>query len=226
MDFDLIVIINPNNPTGQHIPREQLAALLAGVPSSTRVWVDEAYLDYVGADESLEQFATRSGNIVVCKSMSKVYALSGMRVAYLCAAMHQLADLIPITPPWAVSLPAQVAAVRALEDEAYYKSCYQQTPGLRAQVIDGLRGMGIREIVPSMTNFVMFHLEKQHPSADAVIDNARKRGVFLRDVSSMSERRPRALRIAVKDKDTNATVLGVLEGVLGPSRLQATSSPF
>jgi histidinol-phosphate/aromatic aminotransferase/cobyric acid decarboxylase-like protein len=226
MDFDLIVLINPNNPTGQHIPREQLVELLAGVPTSARVWVDEAYLDYVGADESLEQFASRSENIIVCKSMSKVYALSGMRVAYLCAAMHQLADLIPITPPWAVSLPAQVAAVRALEDEAYYKNCYQETPGLRAQVIDGLRGMGIREIVPSMTNFVMFHLDEQHPSADAVIDSARKRGVFLRDVSSMSERQPRALRIAVKDKDTNATMLGVLERVLDPSRLQATSSPL
>jgi histidinol-phosphate/aromatic aminotransferase/cobyric acid decarboxylase-like protein len=226
VDYDLIVLINPNNPTGQHIPREQLTKVLADVPSSTRVWVDEAYLDYVGAAESLEQFASTSENVIVCKSMSKVYALSGMRVAYLCAGMHQLADLIPITPPWAVSLPAQVAAVRALEDEAYYKNCYQETPGLRAQLIEGLQGMGIREIVPSMTNFVMFHLEKQHPSADAVLEGARKSGVFLRDVSSMSERRPRALRIAVKDKDTNATMLGVLERVLGPHRLQATSSPL
>lgn len=226
MGYDLIVLINPNNPTGLHIPRERLTRVLAGVPSSTRVWVDEAYLDYVGASESLEQFASRSENIIVCKSMSKVYALSGMRVAYLCAAMHQLADLIPITPPWAVSLPAQVAAVRALEDQAYYRSRYQETPGLRTQVIEGLRGMGIREIVPSMTNFVMFHLERRHPSAEAVIDGARKSGVFLRDVSSMSERRPRALRIAVKNKDTNAIMLGVLERVLAPIREQATSSPL
>jgi histidinol-phosphate/aromatic aminotransferase/cobyric acid decarboxylase-like protein len=226
MGFDLIVLINPNNPTGQHIPRERLTQVLAGVPSSTRVWIDEAYLDYVGAAESLEKFASRSENIIVCKSMSKVYALSGMRVAYLCAAMHQLSDLIPLTPPWAVSLPAQVAAVRALEDGAYYTSRYRETPGLRAQVIEGLRGMGIREIVPSTTNFVMFHLEKQHPSVAAVIESARKSGVFLRDVSSMSERRPRALRIAVKDKDTNAALLGVLKRVLAPIHVQATSSPL
>ena len=224
MGYDLIVLINPNNPTGQHIPREQLTQVLASVPTSTRVWVDEAYLDYVGAGESLEKFASRSANIIVCKSMSKVYALSGMRVAYLCAAMHQLSDLIPITPPWAVSLPAQVAAVRALEDEAYYTKRYQETPGLRAQVIEGLAGMGIREIVPSMTNFVMFHLEKQHASAQAVIDCARKSGVFLRDVSSMSKRRPGALRIAVKDNDTNTTMLGVLENVLARTCTQATSS--
>jgi histidinol-phosphate/aromatic aminotransferase/cobyric acid decarboxylase-like protein len=226
MGYDLVVLINPNNPTGRHIPREQLIQVLAGVPSSTRVWVDEAYLDYVGVGESLEQFAAKSANIIVCKSMSKVYALSGMRVAYLCAAVHQLSDLIPITPPWAVSLPAQVAAVRALEDAAYYAARYQETPGLRAQLIEGLRGMGIREIVPSMTNFVMFHLDEQHPSAAAVIEGARKSGVFLRDVASMSERRPRALRVAVKDRDTNAALLGVLERVLAPVRVQAPSSPL
>jgi histidinol-phosphate/aromatic aminotransferase/cobyric acid decarboxylase-like protein len=226
MGYDLIVLINPNNPTGQHIPCKQLIQVLAGVPSSTRVWVDEAYLDYVAADESLEKFASRSENVIVCKSMSKVYALSGMRVAYLCAAMHQLAELIPITPPWAVSLPAQVAAVRALEDGAYYMGRYQETPGLRAQVIEGLRGMGVREIVPSTTNFVMFHLEPQHPCVQAVIDSARKSGVFLRDVSSMSERRPCALRIAVKDEETNATMLEVLARVLAPTCASTISSPL
>ena len=86
--------------------------------------------------------------------------------------------------------------------------------------------MGIREIVPSMTNFVMFHLDEQHPSAAAVIEGARKSGVFLRDVASMSERRPRALRVAVKDRDTNAALLGVLERVLAPVRVQAPSSPL
>src|SRR6266576_385362 len=62
----------------------------------------------------------RSENVIVCKSMSKVYALSGARVAYLCAGPHQLEELRALTPPWVVSLPAQVAAVRALNDPAYY----------------------------------------------------------------------------------------------------------
>jgi histidinol-phosphate/aromatic aminotransferase/cobyric acid decarboxylase-like protein len=47
------------------------------------MWIDEAYIDYVGAAESLERFAAERENIIVCKTMSKVYALSGMRVAYL-----------------------------------------------------------------------------------------------------------------------------------------------
>jgi histidinol-phosphate/aromatic aminotransferase/cobyric acid decarboxylase-like protein len=217
-EYDLIVLVNPNNPTGQHIPRAALAKVLRDVPAHTRVWVDEAYIDYVGPGESLEAFASRSENVIVCKSMSKVYALSGMRVAYLCAAMHQLSDLVAITPPWAVGLPAQVAAVRALQDEFYYRDRYQRTHSLRVELIEGLQRIGIREIVPGAANFVMFHLDPEHPTAAAVVSESKKRGVFFRDVSSMgSALGPRALRIAVKNKETNTLIVETLEKVLSRS---------
>jgi histidinol-phosphate/aromatic aminotransferase/cobyric acid decarboxylase-like protein len=179
------------------------------------VWIDEAYLEYVGPDESLERFAARSGSVLVCKSMSKVYALSGMRAAYLCGPMHQLSDLISWTPPWAVSLVAQVAAVRALQDPAYYADKYAETNWLREELIDGLREFGIREIVLGRANFVMFHLEEEHPSVEAFVRECRDSRVFLRDVSSMGTHLGTgALRIAVKDKRSNQIVLETLERVL------------
>jgi histidinol-phosphate/aromatic aminotransferase/cobyric acid decarboxylase-like protein len=215
LGYDLIVIVNPNNPTGQHIPRADLEAVLRGVPAKTRVWIDEAYLEYVGSGESMEYFASRSENAVVCKSMSKVYALSGMRAAYLCAPMHLLSELVSITPPWAVSLPAQLAAVRALQDESYYRERYRETHALRAELVDGLQQIGIREIVPGKANFVMFHLETEHPTAAAVVSELRKDEVFVRVVLLMgSEVGPRALRIAVKDRETNGRVLEALGRVL------------
>ena len=218
MEYDLIVLVNPNNPTGQHIPRAALAEVLTSVPARTRVWVDEAYVDYVGPDESLEAFASRSENVIVCKSMSKVYALSGMRAAYLCAAMHQLSDLAAITPPWAVGLPAQVAAVRALRDESYYRDRYLRTHGLREELMEGLRRIGIREIVPGAANFVMFHLDPGHPTAAAVVSDCKKRGVFVRDLSSMgSTLGSRALRIAVKNRETNTLIVEALEKALSRS---------
>ena len=114
--YDLVVLVNPNSPTGQHISRAELETVLKKVPAATRVWVDETYIEYAGAEESLEKFAARSENVIVCKSRSKVYARSGARVAYLCAGPQQLESLRPLNPPWAVSLPAQVAAVKALAD--------------------------------------------------------------------------------------------------------------
>ncbi|HEY2860909.1 MAG TPA: aminotransferase class I/II-fold pyridoxal phosphate-dependent enzyme [Terracidiphilus sp.] len=213
--YDMIVLINPNNPTGQHIPRIHLERILRDVPRETRVWIDEAYVEYVGPDESMEQFAAKSERVLVCKSMSKAYALSGMRAAYLCGPMHQLAELIPWTPPWAVSLVAQVAAVRALEDPGYYAEKYAQTHLLRERLIRGLRGLGIEEIVPGRANFVMCHLQPDHPTADALVRESRESGVFLRDVASMGTHLgDRALRIAVKDRDASQKVLDTLERVV------------
>jgi len=140
-----------------------------------------------------------------------------MRVAYLCGPMHQLADLVPITPPWAISLPAQVAAVRALEDEDYYRERYRETHDLREQLVAGLRSVGIREIVAGTANFAMFHLEPEHPPAEKVLSEIRKQGVFLRNVSLMgSELGPRALRITVKDRDTNQRMIEMLQELLEP----------
>src|SRR6185369_9289782 len=108
--------------------------LLKDLPPQTRIWVDETYIEYAGSGESLEQFAAESENVIVCKSMSKVYALSGARVAYLCAGAHQLEGLRAITPPWVVSLPAQVAATVALRDPRYYNGRYDETQVLREQL--------------------------------------------------------------------------------------------
>jgi histidinol-phosphate/aromatic aminotransferase/cobyric acid decarboxylase-like protein len=210
--YDLVVLVNPNNPTGRHIRRSDLESVLRKVPHETKVWIDEAYIDYVGASESLERFAAESDNVVVCKTMSKGYALSGMRVGYLCASPHLLSDLISLTPPWIVGLPAQLAAVRALEDTAYYEERYKRTHLLRGEMHEALLGIGVHEIVPGEANFLMFHLDESLPAAEQVINRAREAGVFLRDVTNMgSALGSRALRIAIKDSASNERILRTLQ---------------
>ncbi len=122
--YDLIILVNPNNHTGGHVPRETLEEAMQRAALRTRTWIDETYVEYAGPDQSLERLAARTENVLVCKSMSKVYALSGARVAYLCGAPHHLEALRRVTPPWAVGLPAQVAAVMALQDPDCYTVRY------------------------------------------------------------------------------------------------------
>ena len=220
--YDLVVLVNPNNPTGRHIRRCDLESLLDTVPSKTRMWIDEAYIDYVGPAESMERFAAEAENVIVCKTMSKVYALSGMRVAYLCASPQQLLDLSSLTPPWVVGLPAQVAAVRALQDAAYYEERYRSTHLMRAEMHEALRGIGIREIVPGETNFLMFHLDDSQPTSERVIERAREAGVFVRDVACMgSDLGSRALRVAIKDPASNERVLRTMTQCVSPRRIEA-----
>jgi histidinol-phosphate/aromatic aminotransferase/cobyric acid decarboxylase-like protein len=213
-NYDLVVLVNPNSPTGRHIPRKELERVLGRAPAHTRFWVDETYIEYAGARETIEAFAARSENVIVCKSMSKVYALSGARVAYLCAGAHQLEELRAITPPWVVSLPAQVAAVRALQDPDYYQARYSETEDLGKDLAVNLSELGL-EIVPGVANFILCHLPPEGPNAATVVKECRRQNLFIRDAGAMgSQLGTHALRIAVKDATMNRRMIEILSAVL------------
>jgi histidinol-phosphate/aromatic aminotransferase/cobyric acid decarboxylase-like protein len=212
---DLVILVNPNNPTGRYVQRDALIQTMIAAPASTRFWIDETYLEYVGADLSLEQFAAASCNIVVCKSMSKVYALSGARVAYLCGPAELVAELRPLTPPWVVSLPGQVAAVMALRDPTYYANCYAQTHRLRQDLAIRLRYDCGLDVVPGVANFLLCHLPEDGPDANTVVQACRAHNLFIRDASNISRALgARTVRIAVKDAVTNRRMCELLQDVL------------
>ncbi|PYI86976.1 MAG: aminotransferase [Verrucomicrobia bacterium] len=209
--YDLIVLVNPNSPTGRHVPQLELEKVLHRVPSDTRVWVDETYVEYAGPNESLEQFAATSGNVVVCKSMSKVYALSGVRVAYLCGPPDVIEKLRAITPPWAVGLPGQVAAVAALQDPDYYSARWAQTHRLREQLTEQLAAFEGWEIIPSVASFLLCHLPANGPDAAMLVKRCHAHGLFLRDAGAMGRNiGAHAIRIAVKDAATNRRMVEIL----------------
>ena len=213
-DLELAVIVNPNSPTGRLLPAEVLREILAGVPGRTRVWVDETYTEFCGPNQTVERDAVASANVVVCKSMSKAYALSGARVAYLAAGPHQLEALRAVTPPWAVSLPAQVAAVRALESTDYYTARWAETGRLREGLAASLRRFGWR-VLPGSANFLLCELPVSGPTAAEVVRGSQLRGLFLRDAGAMgSAMGNRMLRVAVKSGPENAAMAGILGEVL------------
>ena len=213
--YDLVVIVNPNNPTGRHIPKQDLEELIGGVSPNTLFWIDETYVDYVDKGESVERFASESENVVVCKSMSKVYALSGLRVGYLCGPPRIIGALRPLNPPWSVSLPGQLAGVAALQDPDYYSRRYRETHTLRTRLADDLPALGDIEVTPGVANYLLFRLPANGPTAKIVIERCRKYNLFLRDASATSANLGAwSVRIAVKDATTNRRMVGILGRVL------------
>jgi histidinol-phosphate/aromatic aminotransferase/cobyric acid decarboxylase-like protein/GNAT superfamily N-acetyltransferase len=214
-NYDLIVIVNPNSPTGQHVPKTQLENALRQISPTTRIWIDETYIEYCGRDQTLEKFAVRTNNVIVCKSMSKVYALSGLRAAYLCASPLQLEKLRSISPPWAVSLPAQIAALVALQEDSYYEKCYEQTHSLREEFSKELLKFNLLSVLQSKANFVLCYLAENGPSAETVVSKCKEMGLYLRDVSTMGNNfNKHTIRIAIKDKETNQKMLEIIKQVL------------
>lgn len=212
---DLLVIVNPNSPTGVHLPRAGLETVLGALPTTSKAWIDETYVEYAGPGASLEGFAAASANVVVAKSMSKVYGLSGVRAAYAVGPRALLDPLRAFVPPWAVGLLAQVAAVRALEDPAYYAGRWAETHALRARLARDLRALGL-DVVDGRTNFVLAHLPADGPTAAALVARCVARGVYLRDCGDLGATMgDRAVRTAVKDAATNARIVAAVAAALG-----------
>lgn len=209
--YDLVALVNPNSPTGRYLDADSLEMLLRELPERTRVWLDETYVDYVEQGRSLERFAAASDRVLVCKSMSKAYGLSGVRVAYLCGPPALIAGLRRHLPPWAVSLPGQVAAVRALADPDYYAVRYRETARLRHELAEALPGVLPMIVIPGEANFLLCLLDADGPGAAELVAACMPHGLYLRDASSMgSGTSPHLLRVAVKDAATNRRMLEIM----------------
>ncbi|GAB3007483.1 hypothetical protein GCM10023080_086420 [Streptomyces pseudoechinosporeus] len=223
--YDLVVVVNPNNPTGRHAPAAELRSVIAAAPARTRWWIDEAYLGYVDLTESLAGLAATDPRVVVCSSLSKMYALSGMRAAYLVAEPATAAQLRLRTPPWPVSLPAQLAAVAALRDPAYYSDRWLRTHALRRQLAADLAGLDEAVVVEEgVANFLTVTLPSGGPSAAQVVNECRRRDVYLRDLSPLSSAyQGRTVRLAVKDTAENARIVGGFQVALDVLRPGSSS---
>src|SRR5678809_77284 len=149
--------------------------------------------------------------------MSKAYALSGLRCAYLCGPGALAAALPSITPPWVMGLAAQVAAVRALADPEYYARRYAETHALRGALQGSLEGLAGVEVIPGVANFLLVHLPPDGPDTAAVVAACRRRRVFLRDAGPMGTNLgTHALRVAVKSGKKNRKVVEALrEAIAG-----------
>jgi histidinol-phosphate/aromatic aminotransferase/cobyric acid decarboxylase-like protein len=122
------------------------------------------------------------------------------------------AELRRWTPPWPVSLPAQLAGVRALADQPYYELRWKETAALRAGLVAGLRALGGGAVVTEPpTNFVLLTLPPDAVSAPELVARCRDEGVFIRDLSRLSPAfEGRAVRIAVRSAEENDRIVAAI----------------
>ncbi|MEW6141792.1 MAG: histidinol-phosphate transaminase [Chloroflexota bacterium] len=148
----LLFLCNPNNPTGQYFSRQDVESVL-GASLETLVVLDEAYASFVAERWSSEALLDRR-NLLVVRSMTKDYALAGLRLGYALAHQPIIHVLERVQSPWSVSSAAQSAGLAALEAAGYLEKCRRRIKKAKGFLIRELKLLGLRPL-PSAANFFL-----------------------------------------------------------------------
>lgn len=168
----VVLVCSPNNPTGPAVRADEFTEFLAALPDRILVVLDEAYAEFVRADDAvrgLQVFATYH-NVVVLRTFSKAYGLAGLRVGFMLAPDQIAAGVRKVTPPFAVTSVASAAAVASLAAMEELRERVDSVVAERSRVLDALRQSGWT-VPDAQANFVWLDLgDSAVPFSIAALD--------------------------------------------------------
>jgi histidinol-phosphate aminotransferase len=172
----LIVIANPNNPTGSAASIDDLLRIAESAPNAALL-VDEAYFEFHG--ETLLGKWKEQPNIFVARTFSKAYGLAGLRAGLLLGDAHQMSAVRRVASPYNVNAVALACLPEALADTEYVRNYVAQVREGRERLQCELKSLGI-PFWPSQANFVLMRMGSLN---SAFIGRMRERGILVRDRS-------------------------------------------
>jgi histidinol-phosphate aminotransferase len=210
----IVFVANPNNPTGTWLPAAEVGAFVASVPASVLIVLDEAYNEYLQADQQANSasWIAAHPNLLVSRTFSKAYGLAGLRVGYGLANAGVADMLNRVRQPFNVNSIAQAAALAALADEDYVVESASLNRQGQLQLMQGLDAIGI-EYLPSHGNFLMVRVADAGKGAAAVYEALLRGGVIVRPVANYGL--PEWVRVTVGLPEENARFLTALGAALG-----------
>lgn len=175
----LIWITNPNNPTGQMVPRPQIVEIARAAPHAI-VAVDEAYADFAGETLLGDPILASLPNVVVGRTFAKAYGLAGLRAGALIGDPATLAPVRRAVPPYSVNAYAAAALPAAFADTAYYQWYLDQVSRSKGLLYATFERLAV-EHWPSAANFVLARFGSR---AGALVQRLAARGIHVRDRST------------------------------------------
>ncbi|MBF0551967.1 MAG: cobyric acid synthase, partial [Deltaproteobacteria bacterium] len=205
---DLVFICRPNNPTGLICSAQDVRYLAARHPDSLFV-VDEAFGDFVPGFESLTLH--RPPNVLVLLSLTKIFAIPGLRLGVAVADPDLAAAVKSLAPTWSVNVIAQAVGEAALQDGEYVAHSRELVQTQRAALQAELATIPGLKVYPGTANFLLLRLD--HPDLTAAKLAARMlhRGVAIRVCDNFMGLDERYFRVAVRTAEDNLRLVAALE---------------
>ncbi|MBM3502552.1 MAG: histidinol-phosphate transaminase [Alphaproteobacteria bacterium] len=213
----IVMVANPNNPTGSYLGRDEMLRLRRGLRSDILLVIDAAYAEYVSRNDYSAgvDLVAAFDNVVMTRTFSKIYALSGLRLGWCYGPPDVIDVLNRLRGPFNVSTPAQQAGIAALDDQEFLSKARAHNDRWLPWLIERYRDLGL-VVLPSVANFVLvgFGTAERASRAAAAL---KAEAILVRAMAAYGL--PEFLRITVGLDTENEAVIRVLGAFVAVDRL-------
>jgi threonine-phosphate decarboxylase len=213
--YDALYICNPNNPTGALTRKEVLKHIAAeALKRSIAVVIDETFIDF-NENQSMKYEAKRYENIYILRSMTKFFALPGLRAGYLISSPDNIKKLRAGQEPWTMNALAQLTGIASLRDKAYIRRSLSYMQTARREFAAALHTVPCLEIFESRANYLLLKLHDPAPlTVSELYDRLLQERIIIRKCDTFQGMGDKFFRVAVKKKSENSRLVRKLREIL------------
>lgn len=207
---DLVILCNPNNPTGSLIPKQGIMEILElSQELDVIVVVDEAFMDFVPG-ESVRFQVMEFDHLLVLRSLTKFYGIPGLRAGCLYGSRDLIDRIREFKEPWTLNRLSQAAMIAAFSDEDYRQTTMNlivEERGYLSRELEAIPGI---QVFPSCANFLLLKTTPPMPEADRLFETMLGSGILVRSCASFSSLGPSFIRVAIRNHDENLLLVEAL----------------
>ncbi|HHZ02641.1 MAG TPA: aminotransferase class I/II-fold pyridoxal phosphate-dependent enzyme [Tissierellia bacterium] len=205
---ELLILGNPNNPTGLRIPEKELLEIY-GIVKKKKAFLllDEAFFEFCPEDyDSIELFKDDGyKNVAIIRAATKFFALPGIRLGYCCCSIEKVQEISEVELPWSVNSLADIAGQYIFDDIEYINESKKYIDKERQYLIQELSKIDGIHVYNSHTNYILIKLLEHNE--DYAFEHFLQYGLVIRKCSSFVELGDNHIRVAIKDRENNERLL-------------------
>ncbi len=208
----IVFLANPNNPTGTYLDKFQILKLRKKLRSDILLVIDDAYYEYINDPNysSGIQLFSKSKNVLVTRTFSKIYGLAGLRIGWGYGSKEIIKKLYEIKPPFNVSRPALFAATQAVQDSKWLNKAINHNNFWAEKIYETLEEIGIATNKTNV-NFFLLNFDFVNYSANQVFNKLANSGILVRQMDVYNIKN--SLRVTIGSSKENKKFISALRKI-------------
>ncbi len=214
-DIQAAFICNPNNPTGELIEKNRILEIVEKAErEDIQVLVDETFIEFSEEPETLIHLASKFHNLMVVRSFTKIFALTGLRIGFGVGHKSMIKEILRRKIPWNVNCLAEAAVLASLDDKDYIRKSKMIIQREREYLQEQLYEIPGLTPFPTQTNFLLISTEGTGQTSHEIQTSLLGKGVIVRDCSSFRGLGDFFIRVAVRQREQNEKLIKALSETL------------